>query len=96
MATRPARKREQLHIGGVWRTPDEYIEVTDLAEGGQFARVAAAAPADADDAIGAAKRAEPELRETTVVRRPPVPGDVQLLALLCGSCGHTLRLFRQR
>ena len=43
--------------------------MTDLAEGGQFARVAAATPADADDAIGAAKRAEPELRETTVVRR---------------------------
>ena len=69
MATRPAQKREQLHIGGVWRTPDEYIEVTDLAEGGQFARVAAATPADADDAIGAAKRAEPELREATVVQR---------------------------
>ena len=69
MATRPAQKREKLHIGGVWRTTDEYIGVTDLAEGGQFARVAAATPADADDAIGAAKRAEPELRETTIVQR---------------------------
>jgi glyceraldehyde-3-phosphate dehydrogenase [NAD(P)+] len=69
MATRPAREREQLHIGGTWRTPDGYIEVTDLAEGGQFARVAAATPADADDALAAAKRAGPELRETTVVQR---------------------------
>ena len=69
MATRPAQKREKLHIGGVWRTTDEYIGVTDLAEGGQFTRVAAATPADADDAIGAAKRAEPKLRETTVVQR---------------------------
>jgi glyceraldehyde-3-phosphate dehydrogenase [NAD(P)+] len=69
MATRTAQEREQLHIAGNWRTPDEYIEVTDLAEGGQFARVAAATPADADDALAAAERAEPELRETTVVQR---------------------------
>jgi glyceraldehyde-3-phosphate dehydrogenase [NAD(P)+] len=69
MAVQPAQKREQLHIGGDWRTPDDYIEVTDLAEGGEFARVAAATPSDAADALEAAKRAEPALRQMTVVER---------------------------
>jgi glyceraldehyde-3-phosphate dehydrogenase [NAD(P)+] len=69
MATRHAREREQLLVGGEWRTPDDYIRVTDLADGGQFARVAAATPADVVDALAAATRAEPDLRQTTVVQR---------------------------
>jgi len=69
MATSNTSKREQLHIGGDWRAAEEHIEVTDLAEGGRFARVAAATPGDAEDALAAAKRAEFDLRETTIVER---------------------------
>ena len=69
MATSNASNREELHIGGNWRAAEEHIEVTDLADGGRFARVAAATPGDAEDALAAAKRAEADLRETTVVER---------------------------
>lgn len=69
MATSNTSNREQLHIGGDWRAAEEHIEVTDLAEGGRFARVAAATPGDAEDALAAAKRAEFDLRETTIVER---------------------------
>jgi len=69
MAVHRVQNREELHIGGDWRTPGDYIEVTDLAEGGRFARVAAATPADAEDALAAAEAAEPALRRTTVVQR---------------------------
>jgi len=69
MATSNTSNREQLHIGGDWRAAEEHIEVTDLADGGRFARVAAATPADAEDALAAAKRAESDLRETTTVER---------------------------
>jgi glyceraldehyde-3-phosphate dehydrogenase [NAD(P)+] len=69
MAAKSASNREELHIGGVWRTTEEYLEVTDLADGGTFARVAAATPADAEDALAAAQSAAAELREMTVVQR---------------------------
>ncbi|ERH09414.1 MAG: nonphosphorylating glyceraldehyde-3-phosphate dehydrogenase [halophilic archaeon J07HX64] len=69
MATRNVSNPERLHIGGDWRPTEEYIEVTDLADGGSFARVAAATPADAEDALAAAQRAEADLREMTVVER---------------------------
>ena len=68
-ATHHASGREGLHIGGGWRTPDDHIEVTDLADGERFPRMAAATPADVGDAFAAAERAEPALRETTVVQR---------------------------
>ncbi|PSQ13687.1 aldehyde dehydrogenase [Halobacteriales archaeon QS_8_69_73] len=69
MATHHASGREGLHIDGEWRIPDDHIEVTDLTDGERFTRMAAAAPADVDDAFAAAERAEPALRETTVVQR---------------------------
>jgi glyceraldehyde-3-phosphate dehydrogenase [NAD(P)+] len=69
MATSNVSNREELHIGGDWRPAEETIEVTDLAEGGLFTEVAAATPADVEDALSAAQRAEPELRETTIVER---------------------------
>ena len=69
MATSNTSNRKQLHIGGDWRAAEEYIEVTDLAEGGRFARVAAATPGDAEDALAAAERAEFDLQETTIVER---------------------------
>jgi glyceraldehyde-3-phosphate dehydrogenase [NAD(P)+] len=69
MATSNASNREQLHIGGDWRAAEEHIDVTDLADGGRFARVAAATTTDVEDALSAAKRAEKPLRETTIVER---------------------------
>jgi len=69
MAAHPAPTRDELHIAGAWRSAEDHIVVTDLAEGGTFTEVAAATPADADDALAAAERAQSELRETTVVER---------------------------
>ncbi|PSP27704.1 aldehyde dehydrogenase [Halobacteriales archaeon QH_2_65_14] len=69
MAVRHPSNRQELHIGGVWRTPEKYMEVTDLAEGGTFTTVAAATPAEAEDALAAAQRGEVAMRETTVVQR---------------------------
>jgi glyceraldehyde-3-phosphate dehydrogenase [NAD(P)+] len=69
MAIRNVSNREELHIEGVWRTPENYIEVADLAEGGRFTKVAAATPSDAEDALAAAQRAEVTMRETTIVER---------------------------
>ncbi|RXK51929.1 aldehyde dehydrogenase family protein [Halorientalis pallida] len=47
----------------------ETLAVTDLADGGTFARVHAAGPADARTAVGAAESAERAMRETTLVQR---------------------------
>jgi glyceraldehyde-3-phosphate dehydrogenase [NAD(P)+] len=69
MAVHTQPNREELHIGGVWRTPENRIEVADLAEGGRFTRVAAATPADAEDALATANQAERTLRNTTTVQR---------------------------
>jgi glyceraldehyde-3-phosphate dehydrogenase [NAD(P)+] len=64
-----ATNYESLYIEGQWTGATETLEVTDLAEGGTFARVAAATPADAEDALAAAHDAEAAMRETTVVQR---------------------------
>ncbi|WP_436903474.1 aldehyde dehydrogenase family protein [Halovenus halobia] len=64
-----ATNYENLYIEGQWTAATDTIEVTDLAEGGTFARVAAATPADAEDALAAAQDAEAAMRETTVVQR---------------------------
>ena len=69
MAVKHAPHREELYIGGEWRAVDDSLEVTDLAEGGEFSRIGAASPADAEDALAAAARAEAALRETTIVQR---------------------------
>jgi glyceraldehyde-3-phosphate dehydrogenase [NAD(P)+] len=69
MAAHPAPNRTELHIGGTWRAAEDHIVVSDLADGGSFAEVAAATPADAEDALAAAKHAEADLRETTIVER---------------------------
>jgi glyceraldehyde-3-phosphate dehydrogenase [NAD(P)+] len=69
MAAHTVPNRSELHIGGVWRSAEDQIVVTDLAEGGSFAEVAAATPADAEDALAAAKGAEADLRGTTIVQR---------------------------
>lgn len=52
-----ATNYENLYIDGQWTGAAETLKLTDLAEGGTFASVAAATPADAETAM----------RETTVV-----------------------------
>ena len=64
-----ATSYENLYIEGQWTAATDTIEITDLAEGGTFASVAAASPADAEDALAAAHDAEAAMRETTVVQR---------------------------
>ena len=69
MAVNQAPNRGDLYIGGSWTPASGELEVDDLAEGGTFARVGAATPADAEAALAAAHEAEAAMRETTVVRR---------------------------
>jgi glyceraldehyde-3-phosphate dehydrogenase [NAD(P)+] len=69
MAVNLVSNSEELYIEGRWTAATNHIEVTDLAEGGTFTRVAAATPADAEEALAAAQSAEAEMRETTVVQR---------------------------
>jgi len=69
MVAKSASNFEELYIQGRWTPSTEHIEVSDLAEGGTFASVAAATPADAEDALAAAEEAEKMMRETTVVQR---------------------------
>ncbi|MFC6767620.1 aldehyde dehydrogenase family protein, partial [Natrinema soli] len=69
MATRIAQRRERLYVDGEWLESENALSVSDLAEGGTFAQVAAAGPTEARDALAAAHEIKPELRETTVVER---------------------------
>ncbi|WP_435332806.1 aldehyde dehydrogenase family protein [Haloarchaeobius sp. TZWWS8] len=69
MATTTAQRRERLLIGGEWVDADERLSVTDLADGGHFAEVAAATPEQAQDALAAAHAMKEPLRETTIVER---------------------------
>ncbi|AXR81824.1 aldehyde dehydrogenase family protein [Natrarchaeobaculum sulfurireducens] len=69
MATRVAQRRERIYVGGEWRETGGVIEVSDLADGGTFAGVAAARPTDAREALDAAHAVKPALRQTTVVER---------------------------
>ncbi|MFC4551877.1 MULTISPECIES: aldehyde dehydrogenase family protein [Halorussus] len=69
MSQQPLHRRERLYIDGEWRDADDVLDVTDLADGGTFAQVAAATPEQADDALAAAQRAQQAMRETTVPQR---------------------------
>ena len=69
MSQQPLHRRERLYVDGEWHDADEVLEVTDLADGGVFAEVAAADAEIADAALGAAKRAEDAMRETTIPQR---------------------------
>lgn len=62
-------RRERLYIAGEWRTGEETLAVTDLADGGVFAEVGAATEADAEDALAAAHATKSALRETTIPQR---------------------------
>jgi glyceraldehyde-3-phosphate dehydrogenase [NAD(P)+] len=69
MSQQPLQRRERLYIDGEWLDADDMLEVTDLADGGSFAQVAAASPEQADDALAAAQAAQVEMRETTIPQR---------------------------
>jgi glyceraldehyde-3-phosphate dehydrogenase [NAD(P)+] len=57
------------YIDGYWESPDEVIEVTDLATGGVFATVSAASRKHAEAALSAADAAREQMRESTIVER---------------------------
>ena len=69
MSQQPLQRRERLYIDGEWLDADDVLEVTDLADGGTFAQVAAASPEQADEALAAAQAAQVEMRETTIPQR---------------------------
>ncbi|USZ68400.1 aldehyde dehydrogenase family protein [Halorussus salilacus] len=76
MSQRPLQRRERLYIDGDWHDADDVLEVTDLADGGTFAQVAAASPEQADDALAAAQRAQSAMRETTIPERADWMDDI--------------------
>ncbi len=69
MATRTAQRTERIYVDGEWLETEESISVSDLADGGTFAKVAAAGPTQARAALAAAHEIKPEMRQTTVVER---------------------------
>ncbi|QLG47488.1 aldehyde dehydrogenase family protein [Natrinema halophilum] len=69
MATRIAQRRERMYVDGEWLETEDALAVSDLAEGGTFAQVAAAGPAEARTALEAAHEIKPTMRQTTVVER---------------------------
>jgi glyceraldehyde-3-phosphate dehydrogenase [NAD(P)+] len=69
MATVSNTHDKQPLIDGQWESGDEAINVTDLANGGVFARVSAADQQQAEAAIDAAADAQATLRETTIPER---------------------------
>ncbi|MFH5798609.1 aldehyde dehydrogenase family protein [Haladaptatus sp. CMAA 1911] len=69
MSQKPIHRREQLYIDGEWLDTDGTLDVTDLADGGVFAEVAAADAEQADNALAATERAESAMRETTIPQR---------------------------
>jgi len=69
MTPRMVQRKERLYLGGEWVDADDELAVADLADGGTFARVAAADVADVEMALSAAERAQPAMREMTVVER---------------------------
>ncbi|ELY98995.1 aldehyde dehydrogenase [Natrialba chahannaoensis JCM 10990] len=69
MATRAAHRRERIYVDGEWLETDDTLSVSDLADGGTFAQVATAGPAEVRTALESAHEIKPELRQTTVVER---------------------------
>ncbi|WP_254543734.1 aldehyde dehydrogenase family protein [Halomarina pelagica] len=69
MATRGVHAHDRLYVDGRWVSAERTRDVSDLAEGGTFATVAAATPEQADAALAAAERAQAAMRESTVVQR---------------------------
>ncbi|WP_435076874.1 aldehyde dehydrogenase family protein [Halococcus sp. AFM35] len=57
------------YIGGEWTGGEGTIDVTDLADGGVFARVSAASAGQAENALDAAAGAQKDLRASTIPER---------------------------
>lgn len=60
---------QHLYVDGTWQATEEHIDVPDRADGGTFARIAAADGDNARTALSAADRAKRPMRETTVPER---------------------------
>ncbi len=69
MTASVVQRKERLYVDGVWVDADDEIAVRDLAEGGTFARVAAADVERAESALAAAHGAKEPMFETTAVER---------------------------
>ena len=69
MATTSTTHDEQPFINGQWENGDGVIEVTDLAEGGVFAQIAAAGPLHAEAALNAAEGAQAAMADSTIPER---------------------------
>ena len=69
MAVEATTLRKRLFVDGDWLDGEETIAVTDLADGGTFAEVAAAGPAEAEMALAAAEHVTATMRGTTIPER---------------------------
>ena len=69
MVSNVAQRRERLYVDGEWVDTGETLTVSDLADGGTFAEIAAAGPDHAKLALESAHAIKPVLRKTTVVER---------------------------
>lgn len=65
--TVPAHQRP--YVDGAWRDGADTIAVTDLVDGGTFTHVGAAGVDDAEDALAAAHRVKPALRDVSIPQR---------------------------
>ena len=69
MAVESTTIRKRLFVDGDWLDGEEALAVTDLADGGTFAEIAAAGPGEAELALAAADHATEAMRETTIPQR---------------------------
>ncbi|WP_458188570.1 aldehyde dehydrogenase family protein [Haladaptatus sp. NG-WS-4] len=69
MTQKRLHRRDRFYIDGEWLEADDVLEVSDLAEDGIFAEIAATDAEHADRALAAAQRAQTEMRETTIPQR---------------------------
>jgi glyceraldehyde-3-phosphate dehydrogenase [NAD(P)+] len=69
MATTSTAHDERPYIDGEWESGDGVIEVSDLAEGDTFARIAAVSPLQAEAALDAAAGAQPAMAASTIPER---------------------------
>ena len=69
MATVSTTRDERPYIDGEWESGDGVIEVSDLAEGGVFGRIAAAGPLHAEAALDAAENARAAMAASTIPER---------------------------
>ena len=69
MAVESTTIRKRLFVDGDWLDGEEALAVTDLADGGTFAEIAAAGPGEAELALAAADHATEAMGETTIPQR---------------------------